>query len=107
MGLGISSPFKVEGTPVTVTTTGDTTIYSPPSGKRVRLLWICMAASDANPNETVVEVRFGSNGIYRLPMAANSVFAHSSIREGGVDEALIVNSSVLATIYANVDLEVF
>jgi hypothetical protein len=107
MGLGISSHLKVTGTPVTVTGTGDTTIYTPPSGKRVRLLWIYIAASDLNLLESVVEVRFGTNPIYRFPMGASSIFAHRSVREGNVNEALIVNSSIVATMYVNLDVEDF
>lgn len=96
----------VSGVPATITNTTQTTVYTPTSGKAVRLKWIGLK-TPAGAADTVVTIRIGATTIYQWPMTALDVFSHSTIREGAADAVLSVQCSVASTVYVNIDVEEF
>jgi hypothetical protein len=101
--FGVSS-----GSAQAVSSPGDTTIYTPASGKRVRLKWIGLSSPAANTAETVVSIRFGSGTpFYIWNMGAPGALGHGTCREGGVDEPLNVSLTTGQTVYVNFDVEDF
>lgn len=99
-----------QGDAVEVTTSGDTDVYDPAAGKRIRLKWLGFSSSPDMAAATKVTARFGSNApFYSWWMGAPGAFAHGFIREGGVDEKLIVNCSVApgggTPLLVNIDVE--
>lgn len=97
----------VTGTPVTVSASGDTTIFTPSAGKRVRLKWIGLSSPSSNTASVLVTVKLGGSPIYLWDMNAPGAFAHSSVREGPVDGALSVNLSSAQTVRVNIDVGEF
>jgi hypothetical protein len=95
-----------------VTAAGDTDVYIPGSGKRIRLKWAGFSSSPAMPATTKAKIRFGSNAaFYGWWMGAPGAFAHGVVREGAVDEKLTVNCSVApgasTPLIVNLDVEEF
>ena len=99
----------VTGTPSgAISVTGPTILYTPASGKRVRLRWVHASASQDNTAEVVATIKIGATTIYQVPLGNPGVFAHSSIREGDVDEKLTLTLSASGrTVYVNFDVEEF
>ncbi len=99
----------VTGSPVTVTAAGDTTVYTPAAGMRVRLKWVGLSSPSTNSAPTTATVKWsGATGnVYRWSMGAPGAFAHGSVREGAVDEALVVNLSEAQSVFVNLDVEEF
>lgn len=102
--------FPSVGDAVEVTGAGDTTLRTPASGMRLRLKWIGLSSNPAMGSTTKATVRFGSNSpFYRWWMGAPGAFAHGMVREGGVNEALIINCTSPPTgvtpLLANFDVE--
>lgn len=75
------------------TSSGDTAIHTPASGKKCRLYWIGLSSSQDNANENLVIVKFGASGpaVYRWRMGSPGAFAHWEILDGAVDQPLILN----------------
>jgi hypothetical protein len=75
------------------TSSGDNTIHTPASGKKCRLYWIGLSASQDNAAENLVIVKFGAAGEakYRWRMGNPGAFSHWEPIEGAADEALILN----------------
>jgi hypothetical protein len=101
----------VTGQPSVLNTSGDHVVYTPASGQRGRLKWISLYSDPDNTQKCVVTVKWeGASGpIYMPPFPAGyGAFMHSSVREGLIDERLIVNLSADQTIYvAGLDQEDF
>jgi hypothetical protein len=96
------------GDALKIAASGDTTVYTCPAGRHIRLTWTAWKSPYSNTSEIEVTMRFGANAaFYKWSMGVPDVFAHGSVREGGVDESLIINLSGAQTLYVNVDLEVF
>lgn len=95
------------GSPVTATAAGDTTVYTPTPGARVRLKWLGLSSPSGNSASVLATVRIGTTEIYRWSMGAPGAFSHSSVREGGVDEELVINLDDDQTVHVNIDVEEF
>ncbi len=95
------------GSPVVVQNIGPTTIYTPASGKRIRLKWLAMATPDTNGETVIITVTLSDIDIYMWPMPAPGAFMHSSVREGERDGLLTITLSVPQTVYVNLDIEEF
>lgn len=101
--FGVSS-----GNAQTVSSSGDTTVYTCPANKHIRLKWTGWSSPASNTAETLVAMRFGANtAFYKWSMGAPGAFAHGVVREGAVNEDLIVNLSAAQPVYVNLDVEVF
>ena len=95
------------GSPSLITTAGDNIIYTPALGNRIRIKWIGLRTPRDNAPDIEVIIKIGSANIYRWYMTKLDLFSHSTIREGAVNEPLIVNLSVNSNLYVNFDLEEF
>lgn len=94
------------------TLSGNTTIVTPASGRRIRLHYLEYSADGANSADVTVYLRFGASGgaKYRTSLKAGSVFARNvgagrRYIQGGIDEALIVNLSAGQTVNISVEYE--
>lgn len=96
-----------QGSAQLINTSGDNTVVTPTSGKSIRLKWFSMATSESNGAEVVVTVKLGSTVLYMWPMGAPAAFAHGSVREGGVNDPLVVNLSIARGVYVNYEFEEF
>jgi len=107
--LTIDKRFGVKrGSPVTASTSGNTTIYTPQPGRRVRLTWLGLSSPSSNTDTVLAIIKWsGGSEIYRWHMSAPGAFAHSSIREGGVDESLLINLNGSQVVEVNIDVEEF
>jgi|SRR5579859_859595 len=104
----VHSRFGVStGSPSTVSSAGDTTVYTPTTGKSVRLKWIGLSSPSTNTAPTTVKVSIGATEIYRWSMGAPGAFAHGVVREGAVNDVVKVNLSAAQTVFVNLDLEEF
>jgi hypothetical protein len=98
----------VSGTPQTVSLAGDTTIYTPAAGHRVRLKWVGLSSPSTNTATVIATVKWSDGTlIYIWDLGAPGAFAHSSVREGAVDASLVVTLSGSQTIRFNLDVEEF
>lgn len=99
----------VRGTPQTLTTSGDHTVYTPASGKRIRLKWLWLSTPSTNSASVLAVAKWGgaSGDIYFVDLGAPGAFGHSSVREGEVDETLVVNLDGAQTVRVNLDVEEF
>jgi hypothetical protein len=93
------------GTPALVNSTTETAVHTPASGKKIRLKWLYLATPEDNSAPIIVTVKIGTVNIYKVPMGAPGAFAHSSVREGAVDDALTVTCSAAQPLYVNLDVE--
>lgn len=75
--------------PFTVINAGDTTVYTPAAGKRIRLRWIYAINDPTASTAPVISVKLGATEIYR-------VYALSKRQKvtGPIDGQLIINLSV-------------
>lgn len=87
-------------TVATVTASGNTTIYTPASGKRIRLRWIYAINDPSSESAPLIKVFLGAEEKYR-------VFALSKrqVVTGPVDGALIINLSAAASVAVTALLE--
>lgn len=99
---------------VTVSSAGDTTLYTPASGKKVRLLFFSYSAG-ANVSGVLAGLKLdGYNGGAAIdqqyliapgqPYARNIQAGWRHI-EGSIDGLLRVNLGAAQTVYVNVELE--
>lgn len=95
------------GSPAVLNTSGDHVLYTPASGKSIRLKWIGIKAPRTNNGDVVITIKFNTTEIYKWYLTRSDLFAHATIREGAVNESLIVNLSDNQYIYANFDVEEF
>lgn len=86
---------------------GDNTVVTPASGKRIRLHWIGMSTPESNVDEMLVIVKLGSATKYRWNMTAPGAFSHWETVEGGVDESFVVNLSSALPVDINYTYEEF
>lgn len=85
----------------TVTASGDTTIFTPASGKRVALRYLYVA-NDPSSTAPLVKVKIGTREIVRCWMI--------SLRQrvsGAANEALVVNLSAAGNVAVTAILEEF
>lgn len=75
-----------------LTTSGDHTLYTPASGKTLRLLWIYLVSSKDNTLEVLATVKLGATVIYRAYLGTPGIFAHrETVDAGAADDALVLN----------------
>ena len=84
----------------TVTASGDTLLYTPSPGKRVRVRWVYAINDPGSSASPLIKVLLGTREIYR-------VFAVSKrqLVTGPVDGALIINLDEAASVAVTVLLE--
>jgi hypothetical protein len=69
--------FKGKGTTTEADITAATnTVYTPATGKKVRLKWVGAFTSQNNPGENIVTVRLGTQIVYKFPLGNPGIFAH-------------------------------
>jgi len=91
-----------------VTSGASTIVLTPTAGKAIRLKWVHLATSENNTAETIATVKLGGVVMYQTPLGVPGIFAHKAVRVGGLNQTLVVESSVSAqAIYVNVDYEEF
>lgn len=113
--VGPTNPMPVSPTvslgtpPGAISATGPTTLYTPATGKKIRLKWLHLASSQDNSAEVVATVKIGSDVIYVLPLGNPGAFAHSSIREASnANDLLTLTLSASGrAVYPNFDVEEF
>lgn len=96
------------GTPQLINTSGNTVLFTPPSGKRIRLKWLAMTSPDTNSSTVIVTIVLSGTSLYIWPLGVPGIFSHNSVREGDVDGTLVANLNISGqNVYINMDLEVF
>lgn len=102
-----AAPSPVVGGPTTVSTSGDTALYTPAAGRSARVRWVGLRAASTNGAPVTVVLSLGGTVIYRWELEPSDIFSHGFNREGPVNGALSVNLSASQTVYCNVDAEDF
>lgn len=77
----------------TVTASGNTTIYTPTAGKRIRLRWQYAINDPASASSPLMKIFLGNQEKYRL-----YAISKRQMSTGPVDGALIVNLSEAAEV---------
>ncbi len=77
----------------TVTANGNTTIYTPTSGKSVRLYWVSAINDPDEVLNPLIKISIGATEFYR-----GYAIAHWEVFTGAVNDALIVNLSNAASV---------
>jgi hypothetical protein len=95
------------GTPSLITNSGDNIIYTPTLGNRLRLKWIGLRTPKNNTPDVEIIIKIGSANIYQWYLTKLDIFSHATIREGNINESLILNLSNDSNVYINFDLEEF
>lgn len=99
------------GNAVEVTASGDTIIYTPAAGKRIRLKWIGLSSHPTGAAAVKVQMKFnpGGTAFYEWYMGAPGAFAHGVVRESAVNDVLYVNCDVAPgapkPLLVNIDVE--
>lgn len=81
----------------TVTAAGDTVILTPSLGKRLEIYWVYALPSPSSESFALINIRLGSNDIYRT-----YAIAHWEKFVGGIDEPLVVNLSAVDNVAVTV-----
>lgn len=86
-----------------INTSGNNTILTPASGKKIRLYWLGLSTSQDNAAEVLALAKFTTGGtpFYRWNLGAPGAFSHWEVVTGGTDEALVINLSGAQTVQAN------
>lgn len=93
---------------VTISASGDNTIYTPSAGKSVRLRWIGLSASQNNSAEVLATVKLGTKVVYEWYLGNPGAFAHwESVAANNPGDALIVNLSAAASVAVSYTVEEF
>lgn len=71
-----------------VTDAGDTAVYTPTPGKRVRLRWIYTVGNPASATPPLIKVRLGATDVFWTYGVSKA-----QTKTGAPDEALVVNLS--------------
>lgn len=86
----------------TVTTSGTTSLVTPPAGMKVRLVWVSVIPSSDNVNANLVDVGFASTGsLYRA-----YVFAHWEAFEGLTEEPLTITTATAEPVSVTVHYKI-
>lgn len=84
----------------TVTASGDTTIYTPASGKKVRVHWIYAINDPTSSSAPLIKVLFGTTEKFRV-----YALSKRQLMTGGVNEPLKINLSGTGSVAVTVILE--
>lgn len=77
----------------TVSTSGDTTIRVPDSGKSITLYWVYAITDNTGGSNPIIQIKLGSTEVYRMIGG----LAHWEPFVGAPDEPLVVNLSTSGT----------
>lgn len=86
----------------TVTAAGDTTLYTPAAGRRLRLRWIYAINDPSATSSPLIKIFLGAEEKYRVYAISKRQWT-----TGPVDGALIVNLSAAASVACTFLLEEF
>lgn len=90
---GVFDRELLVATPI-VSAVGDTTVLTPPSGRRLEIHWVAAMSDPDDALTPLITVRFaGGSELY-----SNHVLQHREIFTGAVNEALVVNLDELADV---------
>lgn len=84
----------------TVTASGDTTVYTPASGKAIRLHWIYAINDPSALTTPLINIKIGSTALYRV-----YALSKRQRKTGAVDAPLVVNLSVAGSVAVTAILE--
>ena len=79
----------------------DSAIHCQLSGKKVRLHWVFMSASQDNNVEVLAKIKLGSTVVYSTFLGNPGAFGHRETVEGAVDEPLKINLSAAESVAVN------
>lgn len=106
----VSEPLSP--TALSVSSSGDNTIFTPDSGEVTRAYYISLSADGANSADVTAIVKFGAGGSanYKVSLKAGAIFARNigagkRHMQGATNEALIVNLSAAQTVHVSVEAE--
>lgn len=83
-----------------VTTAGDTVLYTPQLGKRIRLQWVYAINDPVSETSTLITIKLGTAQEY----VAWALSKKQRVT-GGIDQPLIINLSVAGNVAVTVLLE--
>lgn len=84
----------------TVTNTGDTTVYTPASGKKIRLHWLYCIGDPATDPAPLINIKLGATPIYRV-----YALSKRQLKTGPIDGSLIFNLSSSGSVAVTAILE--
>lgn len=84
----------------TVTASGSTTVYTPASGKRIRLRWIYALNDPGSTASPLIKIFLGAEEKYRV-----YAISKRQLATGPVDGALVINLSEAAEVAVTALLE--
>jgi hypothetical protein len=84
----------------TITSSGNTTIYTPASGKRIRLRWLYAINDPGSAASPLIKISLGAQEKYRV-----YAISKRQMTTGEVDAPLIVNLSEAAEVAVTFLLE--
>lgn len=84
----------------TATASGDTVLYTPASGKRLRVRWVYAVNNPAASSSPLIKISLGSAEIFRV-----YALSKRQLVTGPVDGALKINLSAAAEVAVTVLLE--
>lgn len=77
-----------------ISASGENTIYTPASGKKTRLKWLGLSASQNNTAEILATVKIGTKVVYQWYLGNPGAFAHWEEVDGSnANDPLIINLS--------------
>lgn len=96
---------------LSVSVSGNNTIYTPEAGHRIKLSYLALSADGANSADVTVTVRFGSspaNYIFSLKagsILARNIGAGNRHLQGGTDEPVVVSLSTNQTVHVSIEFD--
>lgn len=87
-------------------TSGSHTLITPPSGQKLRVLWVQALPSSDNNNANEIIVKFAGESD-TIAMYRSYAISHWEPFEGAVDQALVVVTETAEKISVTVHYEVF
>lgn len=77
----------------TLNTSGDNTVITPASGKRIRIFWVAFVPDSDNATANLVTVSIGATAIYK-----GYALAHWEVFTGAADETVVINLANTGTV---------
>ena len=106
--IGVATPVakrfgggKTQGATL-ISASGDNTIATPATGKRLTLYWIFLSSSQDNASEVLALVKLGARVVYECYLGNPGAFAHwEPVTADAEGDALLVNLSGAASVAVN------
>lgn len=91
-----------------ITTAGDHDAITPPSGERIRVLWVAFIPDADNAASNLVQMGFGTTGgsIAGQPKYVGYAMAHWEPFTGTVNQSFIINTETVEPVAITVHYEV-